>query len=153
MTALNVFADNFYKIGKKVEDSAEENVLENFVSWLKGLEDALEGVESSVITAKDLFANAKTINLEEAKTREIFAKLLKEFNLTSESLGDLADNIRKNNHVDILEKLSPKFIMRLNSCIDELEDLAENVEIALNCADELKELESLANKYSEVATR
>lgn len=155
MTALAVLADEL-EIGQKFGNKAGDKAIKeagSFLSWLEDKETNLGMLEETINSVKNYINTDESIDMKDNASRKTFNMMSAKLKEIAEYTDNLAEKIKKSGHADRIEVLAPRFVMRLEDVAELSEDLAENIDIALNCTEELKELDQLAERYSDVATQ
>lgn len=154
MAALDILARNFESFEPVDIKKQEIDIAQHFDRLKEGVRNIEKIVSRHEVRIKDTFETLNQINLKSIEKSE-----LSELIDALTSLKTLFDQIileYKNIYPDdeakvIFEQFSPGINSRIEALIEEFEDIVENINISLECPDELEKLEDLAEEYAKKA--
>lgn len=142
--------EEFDSINKRINETLAKNDYDKFLDFIelvKAEESKMDTTEEIISDLRNLF-KIDSINVENQGIRKSLGRLSKAMKSLSNLHVKTVEFIRENDIVNVIEAISPKLVSRMESVIEDLEDVAENIDLSLNCTKELKKLEKLATDYS-----
>lgn len=151
MTALDSLARKFESF-KPVGIKEQEKDIAEYIDRLKeGVRNIEKIVTKHEIRIKDTFEAFNRIGTESMEKSELQDSLSRLKTLFTEIISEYKNIYPDDEAKVIFEQFSPGINSRIEALIEDFEDLVENINITLECPDELEKLEKLAKEYAKKA--
>jgi Ca2+-binding EF-hand superfamily protein len=151
MTTLDNLArkfESFEPVGIKEQEK-------DIAEYIDRLKDSVRNIEKVVswheVRIKDTFETLNQINDESIEKSELQDTLSKFKTLFNEIIQKYKNIYPDDEAKVIFEQFSPGINSRIEALIEDYEDIVENINISLECPDELEKLEKLAEEYAKKA--
>ncbi|MDA2921338.1 hypothetical protein MYX76_17905 [Desulfobacterota bacterium AH_259_B03_O07] len=138
--------EKFEKAENYIEDDKPADVLQLFSDRLKELDDVIDIVEDLIVLTNEYFKRDNEISDEDLVEIAKAAKTL--MNKFENELNSIK---KDDNYNFIVNHISPKLIMKLESVIENLDDMHENIDLSLKFQKEFDEIVPLALEYGKKA--